>query len=141
MEPAWLIYKSSIIDGFPDYEKSIDAVVTIVEHPVTKRIKRESGGYIWHIDNDMILMTFNNDKIKRSHMSIKNFYIRRGENEFVQASRMQVLFGIDRICYARIVTDDNGFVIAALFGIQNRSALTAVGEIDILDMGEENKDE
>ena len=134
MEPAWLIYKSSILDGFPDYEKSVDAIVTIVEHPVTKRIKRESGGYIWHIDNDMISMTFNNDKIKRSHMSIKNFYIRKDENEFDQASRMQVLFGIDRICYARIVTDDNGFVIAALFGIQNRSALTAEGEVDINDM-------
>lgn len=141
MEPAWLIYKSSILDGFPDYEKSVDAIVTTVKHPVTKRIKRESGGYIWHIDNDMILMTFNADMIKPSHMSVNNFYIRKDENDFVQASRMQVLFGIDRICYARVVTDDNGFVIAALFGIQNRSALTAVGEIDILDMGEANKDE
>ena len=141
MEPVWLIYKSSILNGFPDYEKSVDAIVTTVKHPVTKRIKCESGGYIWHIDNDMILMTFDNDMIKPSHMSISNFYIRKGENEFEHASRMQVLFGIDRICYARVVTDDNGFVVAALFGIQNRSALTAVGEIDILDMGEENKDE
>ena len=134
MEPAWLIYKSSILDGFPDYEESIDAIVTTVEHPVTKRIKRESGGYVQFIDHDMILMTFANDKIKRSHMSIKNFYTRKGENEFDQASRMQVLFGINRICYARVVTDDNGFVIAALFGIQNRSALTAEGEVDINDM-------
>lgn len=134
MEPAWLIYRSSIIDGFADYEKSVDAIVTTVEHPVTKRIKRELGGYIWHVDNDMILMSFEGDTIKHSHMSVNNFYIRKDENEFGQASRMQVLFGIDRICYARVVTDDDGFVIAALFGIQNRSALTAVGEIDINDM-------
>lgn len=134
MEPAWLIYKSSILDGFPDYEESIDAIVTTVEHPVTKRIKRESGGYVQFIDHDMILMTFANDKIKRSHMSINNFYTRKGENEFDQATRMQVLFGINRICYARVVTDDDGFVIAALFGIQNRSALTAEGEVDINDM-------
>ncbi len=133
MEPAWLIYRSSTLDGFPDYEKSVDAVVTIVEHPVSKRIKRESGGYIWHVDNDMILMTFDG-MIKPSHMSISNFYIREGADDFVQASRMQVLFGIDRICYARVVTDDDGFVVAALFGIKNRSALTVEGEIDINDM-------
>lgn len=134
MEPAWLIYKSSMLNGFPDYEKSIDATITSIKHPVTKRIKRESGGYVQYINHDMILMSFRDDMIKPSHMSVNNFYIRKGDNEFDNASRMQVLFGIDRICYARIVTDDNGFVVAALFGIKNRSALTAEGEIDINDM-------
>lgn len=140
MEPMWLIYKSSILTEFPDYEKSVDATVTRVEHPVVKRIKCESGGYVQYVDNDMLRMTFDGME-KSSHMSVKNFYIRKDENDFVPATRMQVLFGIDRICYARVVTDDNGFVVAALFGIQNRSALTAIGEVDILDMGEENKDE
>lgn len=134
MEPAWLIYRSSILDGFPDYEKSIDTTVTSIEHPVTKRVKCESGGYVHYINHDMILMSFGDDMIKPSHMSVNNFFIRKGENEFDNASRMQVLFGIDRICYARVVTDDNGFVVAALFGIKNRSALTAEGEIDIIDM-------
>jgi hypothetical protein len=85
----------------------------------------------------MIRLTANvGGVINTSHMSISNFYIKSDNqgDDWGLANRHQVLFALNNIDYARVVLDDDGFIIAGLFGLSKRTALTAVGEIDINDM-------
>ena len=81
----------------------------------------------------MIRLTVNTGGVMNtSYMSISNFYIK--SDDWGSANRDQVLFALNNIDYARVVLDDDGFITAGLFGLSKRTALTAVGEIDILDM-------
>lgn len=138
IDVLFLIYKSDILGNrFPNYKESIETKIYKIEHPMTRRIGCRDDGpehYIQYVDNDMIRITFDNDGRKDiSHFSIKNFYIQKGD-EFTNATRSQVLFALNNICYVRAVFDDMYFVSAAIFGISKRSALTTKGYLDITDM-------
>lgn len=141
MDKLFMMYKSKRVKGFPDYEESKLCVVKKIEHPTTKRVRWiDNNCFIQLIDNNMIRLTSNiGGVINTSYMSISNFYIK--SDDWGLANRHQVLFALNNIDYARVVLDDDGFVIAGLFGLSKRTALTANGEIDILNMWGENKDE
>lgn len=141
MDKLFIVYKSKRLKEFPDYEESKLCAIKKIEHPTARRVRwLDNNCFIQLVDNDMIRVTVNiGGVINTSHMSISNFYIK--SDDWGLANRHQVLFALNNIDYARVVLDDDGFIIAGLFGLSKRTALTAVGEIDILDMGEENKDE
>jgi hypothetical protein len=135
MDKAFIVYKSKVLKGFPDYEESKLCAIKKIEHPTARRVKwLDNNCFIQLVDNDMIRLTANvGGVINTSHMSISNFYIKsdnRGD-DWGLANRHQVLFALNNIDYARVVLDDDGFIIAGLFGLSKRTALTAVGEIDI----------
>ena len=138
MDKAFIVYKSKVLKGFPDYEESKLCVIKKIEHPTAKRVKwLDNNCFIQLVDNNMIRLTANvGGVINTSHMSISNFYIKSDNqgNDWRFANRHQVLFALNNIDYARVVLDDDGFIIAGLFGLSKRTALTAVGEIDINDM-------
>lgn len=138
MDKAFIVYKSKILKGFPDYEESKLCVIKKIEHPTAKRVKwLDNNCFIQLVDNNMIRLTANvGGVINTSYMSISNFYIKSDNqgNDWGFANRHQVLFALNNIDYARVVLDDDGFIIAGLFGLSKRTALTAVGEIDINDM-------
>lgn len=142
MDKIFLVYKSKVLREFPDYEESKLCVVKKIEHPVTKRVKwLDNDCFIQLIDNDMIRITINvGGATNTSYMSISNFYIRNEPNDFKSANHHQVLFALNNIDYARVVLDDDGFIVAGLFGLSKRTALTATGEVDILNMGEDNNE-
>ena len=137
MDKAFIVYKSKIL-GFPDYEESKLCVIKKIEHPTAKRVKwLDNNCFIQLVDNNMIRLTANvGGVINTSYMSISNFYIKSDNqgNDWGFANCHQVLFALNNIDYARVVLDDNGFITAGLFGLSKRTALTAVGEIDINDM-------
>lgn len=141
MDKAFIVYKSKRLKGFPDYEESKLCVIKNIEHPTERRVRwLDNNCFMQLVDNNMIRLTVNiGGVINTSHMSISNFYIK--SDDWGLANRHQVLFALNNIDYARVVLDDDGFIIAGLFGLSKRTALTAVGEIDILDMGGENKNE
>ena len=138
MDKAFIVYKSKVLKGFPDYEESKLCVIKKIEHPTAKRVKwLDNNCFIQLVDNNMIRLTANvGGVINTSYMSISNFYIKSDNqgNDWGFANRHQVLFALNNIDYARVVLDDDGFIIAGLFGLSKRTALTAVGEIDINDM-------
>ena len=138
MDKAFIVYKSKRLKGFPDYEESKLCVIKNIEHPTARRVRwLDNNCFIQLVDNDMIRVTVNiGGVINTSHMSISNFYIKSDNqgNDWGFANRHQVLFALNNIDYARVVLDDDGFIIAGLFGLSKRTALTAVGEIDINDM-------
>lgn len=140
MDKAFIVYKSKILKGFPDYEESKLCVIKKIEHPTARRVRwLDNNCFIQLVDNNMIRLTANvGGVINTSHMSISNFYIK--SNDWGLANRHQVLFALNNIDYARVVLDDDGFIIAGLFGLSKRTALIVDGEIDILNMGE-NKNE
>ena len=132
----FIVYKSKRIKGSPNYEESKLSVIKKIEHPTVKRVKwLDNNCFIQLVDNDMIRMTVNvNGVITKSYMSMSNFYI-KSDDDWGPANRYQVLFALNNIDYSRVVLDDD-FIIAGIFGLSKRTALTAVGEIDILDMEE-----
>lgn len=136
MDKMFIVYKSKRIKGFPNYEESKLSVIKSIEHPTAKRVEwLDNNCFIQLVDNDMIRMTVNvNGVITKSYMSISNFYI-KSSDDWGPANRHQVLFALDNIDYSRVVLDDD-FIIAGIFGLSKRTALTATGEIDILDMEE-----
>jgi hypothetical protein len=136
MDKMFIVYISKRIKGFPNYEESKLSVIKSIEHPTAKRVKwLDNNCFIQLVDNDMIRMTVNvNGVITKSYMSISNFYI-KSSDDWRPANRHQVLFALDNIDYSRVVLDDD-FIIAGIFGLSKRTALTATGEIDILDMEE-----
>ena len=138
MDKAFIVYKSKVLKGFPDYEESKLCVIKKIEHPTAKRVKwLDNNCFIQLVDNNMIRLTANvGGVINTSYMSISNFYIKSDNqgNDWGFANRHKVLFALNNIDYARVVLDDDGFIIAGLFGLSKRTALTAVGEIDINDM-------
>lgn len=136
MDKMFIVYKSKRIKGFPNYEESKLSVIKKIEHPTAKRVEwLDNNCFIQLVDNDMIRMTVNvNGVITKSYMSISNFYI-KSSDDWGPANRYQVLFALDNIDYSRVVLDDD-FIIAGIFGLSKRTALTATGEIDILDMEE-----
>jgi hypothetical protein len=138
MDKAFIVYKSKVLKGFPDYEESKLCAIKKIEHPTARRVKwLDNNCFIQLVDNDMIRLTANvGGVINTSHMSISNFYIKSDNqgDDWGLANRHQVLFALNNIDYARVVLDDDGFIIAGLFGLSKRTALTAVGEIDINDM-------
>ena len=140
MDKAFIVYKSKVIKGFPDYEESKLCAIKKIEHPTARRVRwLDNNCFIQLVDNNMIRLTANvGGVINTSHMSISNFYIK--SDDWGLANRQQVLFALNNIDYARVVLDDDGFIIAGLFGLSKRTALTVDGEIDILNMGE-NKNE
>jgi hypothetical protein len=144
MDKAFIVYKSKVLKGFPDYEESKLCAIKKIEHPTARRVRwLDNNCFIQLVDNDMIRLTANvGGVINTSHMSISNFYIKSDNqgNDWGFANRHQVLFALNNIDYARVVLDDDGFIIAGLFGLSKRTALTVDGEIDILNMGE-NKNE
>ena len=138
MDKAFIVYKSKVLKGFPDYEESKLCAIKKIEHPTAKRVKwLDNNCFIQLVDNNMIRLTANvGGVMNTSHMSISNFYIKSDNqgNDWGFANRHQVLFALNNIDYARVVLDDDGFIIAGLFGLSKRTALTTVGEIDINDM-------
>ena len=134
MDKIFIVYKSKVLKGFPDYEESKLCVIKKIEHPTVKRVKwLDNNCFIQLVDNNMIRLTVNTGGVMNtSYMSISNFYIK--SDDWGSANRDQVLFALNNIDYARVVLDDDGFITAGLFGLSKRTALTAVGEIDILDM-------
>ena len=136
MDKMFIVYKSKRIKGSPNYEESKLSVIKKIEHPTVKRVKwLDNNCFIQLVDNDMIRMTVNvNGVITKSYMSMSNFYI-KSDDDWGPANRYQVLFALNNIDYSRVVLDDD-FIIAGIFGLSKRTALTAVGEIDILDMEE-----
>jgi hypothetical protein len=136
MDKMFIVYKSKRIKGFPNYEESKLSVIKKIEHPTVQRVKwLDNNCFIQLVDNDMIRMTVNvNGVITKSYMSMSNFYI-KSSDDWGPANRHQVLFALNNIDYSRVVLDDD-FIIAGIFGLSKRTALTAIGEIDILDMEE-----
>lgn len=134
MDKIFIAYKSKVLKEFPDYEESKLCVIKKIEHPTVKRVKwLDNNCFIQLVDNNMIRLTVNTGGvINTSYMSISNFYIK--SDDWGSANRDQVLFALNNIDYARVVLDDDRFITAGLFGLSKRTALTAVGEIDILDM-------
>lgn len=138
MDKIFIAYKSKVLREFPDYEESKLCVIKKIEHPTAKRVKwLDNNCFIQLVDNNMIRLTANiSGVINTSYMSISNFYIKSDDkgDDWGLANRHQVLFALNNIDYARVVLDDNGFITAGLFGLSKRTALTAIGEIDINDM-------
>ena len=134
MDKLFIVYKSKVLKGFPDYEESKLCVIKNIEHPTARRVRwLDNNCYIQLVDNNMIRLTSNIGGVTNtSHMSISNFYIK--SDDWGLANRHQVLFALNNIDYARVVLDDDGFIIAGLFGLSKRTALTAEGEVDINDM-------
>lgn len=134
MDKLFIVYKSKRLKGFPDYEESKLCVIKNIEHPTARRVRwLNNNCFIQMVDNNMIRVTTNiGGVINTSYMSISNFYIK--SDDWGLANHHQVLFALNNIDYARVVLDDDGFIIAGLFGLSKRTALTAEGEVDINDM-------
>lgn len=75
MDKAFIVYKSKVLKGFPDYEESKLCVIKKIEHPTARRVRwLDNNCFIQLVDNNMIRLTANvGGVINTSHMSISKY--------------------------------------------------------------------